>query len=160
MLRWVTAQLCHQASYIPPDLVATYQSRHEANVDQLLAWLAAVLERFDAAFVIIDALDESMPYTGLLMTLKHIKTHTRFDNVRMLMTIRQYLDIEECMKPWAVSVSMANDLVAADLRIFVASMLRGNPKPCSWPASLLQEVEDALVKEAKGMSVTGCIYIL
>ena len=151
LLRWITAQLCNQTGLMPRVLAQSYQERHEPDTDTLLSILEAVLQSLDAAFVTIDAIDESMPYTNLLATLRSLMTESRFDKLRLLVTSRQYLDIEQCIKPCAVTLPMSNDLVAEDLRIYVTSTLRTNPKFRAWSESLLKEVEDALVNGAKGM---------
>lgn len=151
LLRWITAQLCNQAGLVPRALAEAYRERHEPDTDTLLSILEAVLQPLDAAFVMIDAIDESMPYTNLLATLRSLMTEQRFDKLRLLVTSRQYLDIEQCIKPCAVSLPMSNSLVEEDLRIYVTSKLRTNPKFRAWSASLIKKVEDALVKGAKGM---------
>ncbi len=150
MLRWITAQLCNQASYIPKELAQAYRERHEPDTDRLLSMLAAALQPLDAAFITIDAVDESMPYTNLLAALRSLMTESPFDKLRLLVTSREYLDIEQCIKPLAVSLPMSNNLVAEDLRIYVASELRTNSKFRA-SASLIKEVEDGLVEGAKGM---------
>jgi len=151
LLRWFIAQLCNQAAYVPKELAEAYRERHEPDTDKLLSILAASLQPLDVAFVTIDAIDESMPYTNLLAALGSLMTESRFEKLRLLLTSRQYLDIEQCIKPCAVSLPMSNHLVAEDLRIYVGSKLQTNPKFRAWAASLLAEVEDALVTGAKGM---------
>lgn len=92
-----------------------------------------------------------MPYTKLLDIFKTLMTDARFERVRLLLTSRQYLDIEQWIKPCAVSLPMSNDRVEENLRIYVDSKLQHEPKFHLWPKSLKKEVEDALVKGAKGM---------
>lgn len=151
LLRWITAQLCNQAAHIPNELAEAYRERQEPDTDSLLSILAAVLQPLDAAYVAIDAINESMPYTSLLTALRALMTESRFRKLRLLLTSRQYLDIEQCIKPCAVPLPISNNLVAEDLRIYVASKLKSNPKFAAWPAALVKEVEDALVMGAKGM---------
>jgi len=124
LLRWITAQLCNQAAYVPEDLTEAYLERHEPDTGRLLSILAAALQPFDVAFATIDAIDESMPYTNLLAALRSLMTESRFAKLRLLLTSRQYLDIEQCIQPCAVSLPMSNHLVAEDLPIYVGSKLR------------------------------------
>lgn len=151
LLRWVIVQLCQQAGYVPKNLSTAYRNGHELGVKELLSVLEAVLGAFDTAFVTIDALDESMPYANLLACLKVIMTEARFNKVRLLMTSRQYLDIEQSIKPHAVSFPMLNEYVEKDLRIYITSQLQSHPKFRAWPTALIEEVNIALVKGAKGM---------
>ncbi|KAL2261422.1 hypothetical protein VTK26DRAFT_4217 [Humicola hyalothermophila] len=134
-LRWALSQLCHQANYVPADLFNAYSKRHEPDNETLLSLLADVLTRFDAAFVAMDAVDESMPYTALLGVLKNLMTDTRFERLRLLLTSRQYLDIEKCIKPYAVSLPMSNRWLEEDIRIYVRSKLYDEPKFRQWPGS-------------------------
>lgn len=151
MLQWMVSQLCQQAGYSPPDLLDAYKKRHHLDTKALLDILTNILQKFETAYIVIDAIDESIPYIGLLAVLRCIMTESRFDKIRLLMTSRQYLDIEESLKPYATAISMANHLVQEDIRIYVASQLRSNPRFRAWPSSLSEEVEVALAKGAKGM---------
>lgn len=151
LLRWIIIQLCQQARYVPKKLSTAYRSGHQLGIVELVPILEAVLEAFDTAFITIDALDESMPYTNLLACLKLIMTEPRFNKVRLLMTSRQYLDIEQSIKPHAVSFPMLNHYVEEDLRIYITSQLQSHSKFRAWPSALIEEVNVALVKGAKGM---------
>ncbi|KAH6842231.1 hypothetical protein B0I37DRAFT_194123 [Chaetomium sp. MPI-CAGE-AT-0009] len=151
LLRWIIVQLCQQARYVPKKLSSAYQSGDQLGIDDLLSILEAILEVFDTAFVTIDALDESMPYTNLLACLNVLMTETRFNKLRLLMTSRQYLDIEQTIKPHAVSFPMLNRYVEEDLRIYITSQLQSHSKFRAWPTALIEEVNTALVRGAKGM---------
>ncbi|OIW34172.1 hypothetical protein CONLIGDRAFT_667349 [Coniochaeta ligniaria NRRL 30616] len=150
-LRWIISQLCQQAAFIPSQLQELYSNRHYPDLEAALDLLARMLHKFDEVYIAIDAVDESKPYTGLLVVLTTIMTQPRFAKLRFLISSRQYLDIEEALKPHAVSVSMSNEAVQEDIRIFVNAALRSNPKFQSWPVSLYNDIEVALAKGAKGM---------
>ena len=151
-LRWIVAQLCQQASVIPPELYRMYERRHHPNVNAALSIVATLLDNyFDTAYVAIDGVDESKPYSSLLMLLITLMTDPRFVKLRLLVSSREYLDIELALKPHAVAVSMTNEAVRDDIQTFVGASLRSNPKFRSWPPSLYQEVEVALADGARGM---------
>lgn len=78
-------------------------------------------------------------------------TDPRLGRLRLLVSSREYLDIEEALKPCALSVSMSNEEVQKDILVFVSATLRCHPKFQAWPPSLYTETEAALVKGAKGM---------
>jgi len=150
-LRWIIVQLCQQASFVPPELHQIYEQRHQPGINVALSILATLLEKFGTAYVAIDGVDESKPYTGLLAVLTTLMTDSRFAKLRLLISSREYLDIEEALKPHTVAVSMSNEVVEGDIRIFVGAALRSNPKFQSWPPLLYREVEVALAKGARGM---------
>ncbi|KAK0722057.1 hypothetical protein B0T26DRAFT_701172 [Lasiosphaeria miniovina] len=150
-LRWIISQLCQQASHVPSQLQGLYERRHRPDINTSLAVLAQITQEFDVVYVVIDAVDESKPYTRLLEILTSLITQPRFAKLRLLISSRQYLDIENALQPHSVSVSMSNEAVQEDIRIFVSATLRSNPKFQSWPVSLYTETEAALAKEAKGM---------
>jgi Cdc6-like AAA superfamily ATPase len=74
LLRWIIVQLCQQSQYVPSNPSSAYRSGHELGINELLSILETVLEAFDTAFIAIDALDESIPYTSLLGFLTRIMT--------------------------------------------------------------------------------------
>ncbi|EAQ84371.1 hypothetical protein CHGG_08385 [Chaetomium globosum CBS 148.51] len=84
LLRWIIIQLCLQARNVPKKLSTAYRSGHQLGIVELVPILEAGLEAFDTAFITIDALDESMPYTNLLACLKLIMTEPRFNKVPTL----------------------------------------------------------------------------
>ncbi|KAK1757126.1 hypothetical protein QBC47DRAFT_412452 [Echria macrotheca] len=152
-LRWIISQLCAQIGHkhIPPKLQDLHKRQQHPSYANSLEILAHILQHTGKTYVAIDAVDESKPYTGLLQLLVTLMTESRFTNLRLLISSREHLDIEEALKPHAVSVSMSNEAVQEDIRIFVSATLRSSPKFQSWPPSLYKETAIALAKGAKGM---------
>lgn len=153
-LDWITAQLCQQAAFIPRELEKAYNSELHSGTRAQLEILAAVLDRFDVVFITIDAIDESMPYDNLLDALIHLMTEPRFDKLRLLLTSREYFDIEQAIKPHAVSLPMENRLVQEDIQTYISSRLSKHHVFYSWPAEFLKEIAKALAQRANGMQVT------
>ena len=108
---------------------------------------------FDRVYFVIDAVDESFPRDTLLRVIRDLATDERYQKIRLLVTSRQYLDIETMFAPLAVTSPMENKLVVEDIKVYVHSTLRSCMEFGDWPQDLLAEVADALVAGAKGMYV-------
>ncbi|KAK0616537.1 hypothetical protein B0T14DRAFT_523346 [Immersiella caudata] len=151
-LKRIIAQLCQQASVIPTRAVQFYERHRHPSLLTALSIIATLLDKFfNTAYVTVDGIDKSKPYSSLLMLLIALMTDTRFAKFRFLVSSREYLDIELVLKPHAVAVSMTNEAVPDDIQTFLGASLRSNPKFRSWPPSLCQEIEAALANGAKGM---------
>ncbi|CVL06960.1 uncharacterized protein FMAN_12051 [Fusarium mangiferae] len=150
-LRWVITQLSRQANVVSTLTQDLYRRGGEPSVSELLDALEQILRVFSSVHVVIDAVDESNPRDDLLDVIQTLVTDTRFANFQILVTSREYIDIERAMEKVSVSVPMSNKLVEQDIRIHVQSILRSNRKFRCWPDDLLVEVEDAISTKAKGM---------
>ena len=150
-LRWLVNQLCRKADSVPGSVYKLYKRGSEPNFEELLEAVEAILEEFDCIYLEIDALDESIPRDDLLQVLQALATDSRFKKIQLLVSSREYIDIEKVMKGFSVSVSMANPSVEEDIRLHVRSTLQANTKFKRWPQSLLDEVEAAVSTGARGM---------
>lgn len=161
-LRWLLSQLCRKAQLIPTSAHRSYQLGGEPSVGSLLDGVEDVLSNtFEGVYVLVDALDESTgPREDLLNTLRIIATEARFEKIKLLTTSREYVDIERSMKEHSVAGSMANQFVEEDIRIYVRSAFKSNPRLKRWPDDILDEVEIALTKGASGMYVFAGLLVL
>jgi hypothetical protein len=87
----------------------------------------------------------------LLRVICHILGDARFVKIRLLVTSREYADIEREMLSIATPVSMSNSFVEEDIRRVIAAGLRSNSIFQQWPEAFRAEVEGALSSGAKGM---------
>ncbi|KAK8862630.1 ankyrin repeat protein [Apiospora arundinis] len=97
-----------------------------------------------------DAVDESSPRSDLVALLATIALDQRFGNVRLLVTSRQYSDIEKVFSGISVPLSMSNSLVSGDIRQFIQYRLSKNRYIQRWP-KLMGSIETSLVSGAQGM---------
>jgi hypothetical protein len=153
-LRWIISKLSRQAEVVSHQAYELYKRGGEPSLVELLESLETALQNFDNAYVVIDAVDESSPRSDILKIIRDLATDSRFSKVQVLVTSREYVDIERAMESISVFVSMSNPLVKEDIRSHVRSALRSNLKFRRWPSDLLTEVEDAVSTEAKGMYET------
>jgi hypothetical protein len=128
-----------------------FQLNHEPSLIQLLQALEFILHEFDAVYVVVDAVDESLPRATLIKVIRDLATDERFAKVRLLATSRDHLDIETVFSPISTSISMTNDLVTEDIQLYIRSALRSHSKFANWQEGLFLEVEEALAKGAQGM---------
>lgn len=150
-LRWTISQLCRQSGKIPKALVQLHKHGRQPDLADLLIVLESLLQQFDSAYVILDAVDESKPREDLLRTIRDLATDARFSNLHCLVTSRRYVDIENVLDPISRALPMSNELIEDDIRRYVESTIRSGPKTKRWPVDLRSEVEGALVSGSKGM---------
>ncbi|KAF5699679.1 hypothetical protein FMUND_14640 [Fusarium mundagurra] len=150
-LRWVITQLSRVGGVVSTLMHDLFKRGAEPSISELLGALEQILQMFSRVYIVIDAVDESDPRDELLEVIQTLVTGQRFCNVQILVTSRDYIDIERVMEKLSISVPMANELVERDIRLHIRSILRTNSKFRCWPNDLLIEVEDAVSKMAKGM---------
>ncbi|EWZ85457.1 hypothetical protein FOWG_11956 [Fusarium oxysporum f. sp. lycopersici MN25] len=150
-LRWIITQFSRQAEVVSTLMHGLFKRGGEPSISELLEALEQILQVFSYVYIVIDAVDESNPRDDLLEVIHTLVTDQRFSNLQILVTSREYIDIERVMEKVSVSIPMSNELVEHDIRIHVRSILRSNIKFQCWPDDLLVEVEDAVSTQAKGM---------
>jgi NACHT domain len=151
LLRWVIGKLCRQQNTIPGSLQELHAQGGTPSLVELLTVLEDTLKTFDQVFVFVDAIDESMPREDLLRVLRDLATDLRFQKIQLLATSRRYIDIENVMSDIAVPMSISNELVDEDIRVFVRNRIQSSPKLNRWPKDLQIEAETAVTTGAKGM---------
>lgn len=152
-LRWLLGQLFRRAKCVTKEVEQIFQLQLQPTITQLLEALQSILELFSAVYVVIDAVDESLPRLDLLRVLRDLATDFRFEPIRLLTTSREYYDIETCFADISTGLPMNNSHVQEDIRLHVQAVLASDKKFQTWPKSLILEVEDGLVRGARGMSV-------
>jgi hypothetical protein len=151
LLSWTIAQLCRKAEFVPDLVHEMYRHGGQPSLTELLLALEKSLQKFDVAYMILDAADESKPREDLLRVLRDLASDARFSKIRYLVTSRKYIDIEQSLEPISRSIPMSNALVEEDIRKHVHSILHSKPRFQLWPADLRIEVEEAVVNGSKGM---------
>ncbi|EXF76859.1 L-galactose dehydrogenase [Colletotrichum fioriniae PJ7] len=150
-VRWILERICREVKEVPDDLWKVFDNGGEPSLAELLAALESALRFSDSVFIVIDAVDESSPREELLRVLRDLATDPRFAKIRLLVTSREYLDIENVMREVSTAVSMRNDYLDDDIRLYTKSRLSANSKLKDWPEDLRNETLKALTCGAKGM---------
>jgi len=149
----VIKRLCRQSGVVPDCLEKLFRDGREPSLADLLQVLEAVLQEFETIYVIIDAVDESTPREDLRRIIRDLATDARFQTARVLVTSREYVDIENVMSGISSLISMRNPVLDEDIRTFVTSQLFANRKLKRWPANIQLEALKSLSSKAKGMDV-------
>ena len=152
LLRWTVSQLCRQTRRVPPSILSVFERGHSPSVSGLLDGLADMVLLFERVNIIVDAVDESKePRTALLSVLETLAMAKRFENVRLLVTSRQYFDIKSVFSTCSVPACIQADKIEMDIRIHVHATLRTHQRFAKWPADLRDQMEDVLAVRARGM---------
>lgn len=115
--------------------------------------LAELLENMEIVYLVVDAVDESCPRDELLLLLEALMTDPRFGKIRLLATSRRHHDIESSLTRLSSPISMLNEEIDKDIRIFVTAQL--DRKFTGWRAAHKSNILDVLVNKAKGMLVSN-----
>jgi Cdc6-like AAA superfamily ATPase len=151
-LRWILSQICRRIVQMPEILARLNHSGVAPRVSDILDALEHVLSLTDGAYVVLDAVDESLePRTEMLNTIKVLATEPRFHKLQLLATSREYLDIETVLKDISTHIAMDVNFVEHDIRVYVRKELGSNRRISKWPDTLRDEVTEALAKGSKGM---------
>lgn len=150
-LRWTISRLCRESQYVPQRLRRLYRRGGQPSLEDLLSVLEDILTEFDTVYIMLDAVDESFPREDLLRVLRDLATDMRFHKIQLLVTSREYVDIENILKTVSSSISMSNAFVEHDIKVYVRSELSRNSKFKHWSTLLIDEIVEALGSKAKGM---------
>ena len=150
-LKWLVLQLCQKAKHVPAIVNELFGHVGEPGLVDLLDALASILTRFEIAYIVVDALDESNPREDFLAVLRAFVIESRFEKLQIAASSREYIDIERTMADISVSVPMNNQHVEMDIRHYVQSTIQSFNQFRRWPYELLHEVEEIVVSGAEGM---------
>jgi len=150
-LRWILNQLSRRVNTVTDCLWKLYNEGCEPTIKDLLQALAVALDSFDQVFLVVDAIDESMPRDNLLKVFRDLLTDPRFEKIRLLTSSRQYIDIEQVMDDISTPLSMTNPLLDEDIRLYIQTRVDKNSRMQRWPDQLRDEAKEALSTRAKGM---------
>lgn len=92
-----------------------------------------------------------MPRDDLLRTIRDLSTDPRFASIALLVTSREYIDIEVVMNACSTPIGMSNPFVEEDIRTLVRATLQSDSKYRKWPKILQSEMEDTIPRKAEGM---------
>ncbi|KAF2260240.1 hypothetical protein CC78DRAFT_523537 [Lojkania enalia] len=150
-LRWTIGQLCRQSRKIPEELQNIHKSGKTPNLSSLLSALHGIMGEFERVYLVLDAIDESMPRANLLRIIRDLSTDVRFCSLGLVVTSRLYIDIEQVLEVCSMPITMSNPFVEEDIGTLVRSAVQSDPRYQKWPEGLRFEMQDTIPKKAKGM---------
>lgn len=144
------------SSAIPAEVLQLYErcnnGTQEATVMQLIETLLSIADHGKRMYIIIDALDESSDWKGLLKVIKIILNSN--SEINLLMTSRKEHDIQIALENSVNNiVAIQNERVDADINIYVRQCLRNDPELCKWNDKLKSKIVTKLTSDAHGMYV-------
>ena len=138
-------------SIVTTDLYKAMIKRLEKPaIEELLsAFLAEVLST-DTTFLIIDGLDEC-PKMERRIFIDDILPSIITANVKLLITSRKEPDIEKGLKDTAVTISIQNAVVDADIKIHVDNVIANDKILSAMNQKIQQEISTGIVSGSRGM---------
>ncbi|KAK9771655.1 putative Fungal N-terminal domain-containing protein [Seiridium cardinale] len=149
LLRWLVSQISRTSKHVSKEIYDIYEMNHQPGLDVLKEALRELLCHMETVYLFVDAVDESQPRDELLCLLEDFVTDPRFRKIRLLVTSRNYHDIDSALRRLSLPVSMSNDEVDKDIRIFVTAQLE--KRFTGWRSAYIPNVSQVLVRKAQGM---------
>jgi hypothetical protein len=150
LIRSLIMQFSHQGKHaeaILKDLYTTHgRGMRPAARESLNEALQCILESFDEAYVIIDALDECTELDTLLSWIEGV-LDWKVSKLHLLATSRLEQVIQDCLGPSGIQLTSANP----DIEIFIRDTLKKDRKLKSWPTQMKEKINHALMNGASGM---------
>lgn len=119
-------------------------------MSELESVLEIILQDLEVLYIVVDAVDESVPCEELLALITKITLDARFRKIKTFATSRQYVNIERAFSNISTGISMSNAMVDVDIRCFVRARLATSPRLRRWHF-MFNEIENIMVAKAQGM---------
>jgi Cdc6-like AAA superfamily ATPase len=151
-LSWILSQLCRKARKVSSNILRLKRDGHRPDEHDILEALQDIVQEFEVVYIVIDAVDESRCRENLISVLLKLARDDSFCKIQLLAASREYQDLDDAFRPVAGSLSLSHGEVEKDIRTYIHAQLDRRPaKIKSWSPVLIQDVEDTLAAEAKGM---------
>jgi hypothetical protein len=161
MLRSLLQQLLGHSSTVCKCLDQMFSScendQRQPTLNALLEVIPQVIHQFKHVYIVLDALDECTQRLELLHLLKLIDGW-QLSNMHLLVASRKERDIEDSLRDYVREedvVDLQRDVVDKDILHYVQQRLSDDKGLAKWnkDATIRQEIEDALMRGARGMYV-------
>lgn len=145
------AQCPHPCEPLQSAYSRSQNGQKQPIIDDITAILRQILEAFNATYILLDALDECTDRDDLLEFIETLMGWN-IDKLHILTTSRKENDIAASLKSLVTfQLCIQSALVDADIRVHILERLSSDPKLKKWPPGVQKEIEDALMRGAKGM---------
>jgi hypothetical protein len=161
MLRSLLCQLVQRSVVIPKGVDALFSScengQRKPSSHTLLQVTREAAQEFTHVYVVLDALDECTQRSELMNMLETVAAW-QLDNLHLLITSRKERDIESSLEKHIRDEDAAclqRDVVDKDIQRYVQQRLHDDNDLARWnrDAAIRQEIEEALMRGARGMYV-------
>jgi hypothetical protein len=158
-LQSLLRQICSDRPKLPDNVVELYELCRAStpSTDQILEALIDVLDNPHITYIVIDALDECIQNGEqkerecMLEALETLVSSP--SNCKIFVASRPEADIRAIMKEMddLVEIEVQASVIDEDIRLYVRSELQKNRRLKGWDKSVKKEIEDSLMKNARGM---------
>jgi hypothetical protein len=150
-------QFCEQLDTLPEELDNLYCQcgfgLRQPSSEHLQSALLRILQLFQDAYIIIDALDECSERGKLLEWIDDV-SRAKVRQVHLLATSRHEQVIETRLRPLSLSfLCLEGDFIDGDIATYLDFVLRDNQDLKAWnrDADICQKVKTSLLQGAQGM---------
>ena len=155
LIRSLIAQLSAQYPHLPESLQSIYSrsqnGQHQLTIEELKTVLHQMVNSFNGTYILLDALDECTDREELLGFIEAVM-NWNVDSLHVLATSRKENDIAMSLEPLVTCQQcIQSALVDADIRLHILEKLSNDLKLKRWPVDVQKEIENALMRGAKGM---------
>ncbi|KAI1560360.1 AAA-16 domain containing protein [Pyrenophora tritici-repentis] len=161
MLRSLLCQFLQRLVVVPNGVYALFSScengKRQPSLHALLEVTREAAQEFAHVYVVLDALDECTQRSELMDMLNTV-ARWQLNKLHLLITSRKERDIETSLESYIReedAVCLQRDVVDQDIQRYVQQRLRDKKSLAKWTkdAAISQEIEDALMRGARGMYV-------
>lgn len=155
LIRSLIVQFAAQCSHLPESLKSAHSrsqgGQKQPTIGDMTIILRHILKSFNTIYILLDALDECTDRQDLFEFIGSLMGWN-IDNLHVLTTSRKENDIAVSLEPLLTcQLCIQSALVDADIRVHIVETLSNDPKLRKWPIDVQKEIEDALMRGAKGM---------
>ena len=143
-------------NYLPMDrLYSKHDNLSLPTKDELLTLLMELLQGFEQAYVVIDALDEcDDDYQKLFDQLIKVIHKWKLPYFHLLVTSRREQDIIINMEELVpTELHLSAELVSSDIISYIDSAVENDGRLRRWSHEIQQDIKKALIRGANGMYV-------
>ena len=157
LVRSLLTQFSVQCSQCPEALTAVYYQHlnraQEPTTQSLLVALKQIIQSFQNAYIVIDALDVCVDREDLFVFVQEV-VEWNLDKLHILVTSRRERYIADCLEPLIpgpAQINLHTELNGGDIRTYCRQRLRRDSKFHKWPPEELANIESILGDGARGM---------
>ena len=148
-------QISAQCLHLPKSLQSAYSrsqnGQNQLKIEDLTVILRQMLKIFNSTYILLDALDECTDREDLLEFIEGLMDWN-VHSLHVLATSRRENDIATSLEPLITcQLCIQSALVDSDIRLHIVDRLSNDLKLKKWPLEVQKEIEDALMRGAKGM---------
>ena len=157
MMRSLLRQLLSLQSILPESIQNLFEQGkrkgHQPQQAQLLEALCQVINKSEATYLVIDALDECPMREDLTVLIMDLFEKTKL-KINVFITSREAFDIEEALSEIQVDdillIDVERQMIGSDIEDFIRSRLSKDPKLRKW-TNHKSKLLEVLCRKAGGM---------